>query len=93
MTTTLGVREPLTPAALDLLDRSQGDLVTALRSEQAGERYVHAHLAALRAAAAVVAVRGRPVEPGGDDAGNLAAARSTSDPTGSISPPSDATPS
>ena len=63
MTTALDTRAPLTSAALDLLDRSDAELRTALGSDDAGERYVHAHLAALRAGAAVVAVRGRPASP------------------------------
>ncbi|NIZ92925.1 SAV_6107 family HEPN domain-containing protein [Kineococcus rubinsiae] len=68
MTTALDTRDPstrapLTSAALDLLDRSDAELRAALGSDDAGERYVHAHLAALRAGAAVVAVRGRPTSP------------------------------
>lgn len=55
-----GVPRPLTTAALDLLARCEDELLTALRAEDVGERYVHAHLAALRAGAALVAVNGRP---------------------------------
>lgn len=54
------VPRPLTTAALDLLARGEDELLTALRSDDAAERYVHAHLAALRAGAALVAVHGRP---------------------------------
>ncbi|MEZ0490710.1 SAV_6107 family HEPN domain-containing protein [Kineococcus sp. TBRC 1896] len=55
-----GVPRPLTTAALDLLARCEDDLLTALRTDDVAERYVHAHLAALRAGAAIVAVHGRP---------------------------------
>ncbi|MFB9377679.1 SAV_6107 family HEPN domain-containing protein [Kineococcus gynurae] len=53
-------RPSLTPTALDLLERSEAELRAAVTAEDAAGRYVHAHLAALRAAAAVVAVHGRP---------------------------------
>ncbi|WP_369053555.1 SAV_6107 family HEPN domain-containing protein [Kineococcus terrestris] len=52
---------PLTTAALDLLDRSERELLAAFRAEDPAERYVHAHLAALRAGAAVLAVHPGPV--------------------------------
>ena len=42
-----------------------GGLMAARRATSPGDRYVTAHLAALRAAAAVLAVRGRPRRPGG----------------------------
>ena len=48
------------PAALDLLAQAHGGLEEAAAMETANERYATAHLAALRAAAAVLAVRGRP---------------------------------
>jgi hypothetical protein len=48
------------PGSLDLIDRARDSLVAALTATSAGERYVAAHLAALRAAAAVLSVRGRP---------------------------------
>jgi hypothetical protein len=58
------VRPPATPtalvAALDQLDRSRDGLAVARAATTPAERYVAAHLAALRAAAAVLAVRGRP---------------------------------
>lgn len=47
-------------AALDLLERSGRGLYDACAADEPAERYVAAHLAALRAAAAVLAVRGRP---------------------------------
>ncbi len=60
------VRRPPTPAAaLELLDRSRDGLASARVAETPGDRYVAAHLAALRAAAAVLAVRGRPRRTGG----------------------------
>ncbi|WP_340562192.1 SAV_6107 family HEPN domain-containing protein [Streptomyces sp. GSL17-111] len=48
------------PAALDLLSQAQHGLDEAAGHELPNERYATAHLAALRTAAAVLAVRGRP---------------------------------
>ncbi|MBC3841994.1 hypothetical protein GXW82_22775 [Streptacidiphilus sp. 4-A2] len=48
------------PAALDLLGQAQRGLAEARTLEGPLERYATAHLAALRASAAVLAVRGRP---------------------------------
>ncbi|UNO42570.1 SAV_6107 family HEPN domain-containing protein [Streptomyces sp. MST-110588] len=48
------------PAALDLLSKAQQGLDEARELETPNERYATAHLAALRTAAAVLAVRGRP---------------------------------
>lgn len=48
------------PAALDLLGQAQAGLEEAAVLETPNERYATAHLAALRTAAAVLAVRGRP---------------------------------
>jgi hypothetical protein len=48
------------PAALDLLAQAQHGLDEAVTLQTANERYATAHLAALRTAAAVLAVRGRP---------------------------------
>lgn len=42
---------------LDLLDRARAGLVQACQSQTAAQRYTEAHLAALRAAAALVAAR------------------------------------
>jgi hypothetical protein len=50
----------LPPAALRLLVGSRAALREAQRAESAPERYATAHLAALRAAAAVLAARARP---------------------------------
>lgn len=47
-------------AALDLLGQARRGLAEAAVLETANERYATAHLAALRTAAAVLAVRGRP---------------------------------
>jgi hypothetical protein len=52
------------PAALDLLGQAKRGLAEAAVLETPNERYATAHLAALRTAAAVLAVRGRP-EPNG----------------------------
>jgi hypothetical protein len=48
------------PAALDLLAQAQHGLDEAAAMETPNERFATAHLAALRTAAAVMAVRGRP---------------------------------
>jgi len=53
-------RAPLAGTALDLLERSRANLLSACRADTVVERYVDAHLAALRAAAALVAARNRP---------------------------------
>ncbi len=51
---------PLPPTALDLLRRADAELLGAQLAGTPAEKFTHAHLAALRAAAAVLAVRGRP---------------------------------
>ncbi len=51
---------PLPATAVDLLRRADGELLAAQLSSDPAETFIHAHLAALRAAAAVLAVRGRP---------------------------------
>lgn len=53
---------PIGPAGtvLDLLDRSRGGLLLACHSGTASERYTQAHLAALRAGAALLAARSAP---------------------------------
>nr|WP_206322689.1 SAV_6107 family HEPN domain-containing protein [Streptomyces sp. HNM0575] len=53
-------RSAAPPAALDLLAQAQHGLDEAAAMETANERFAAAHLAALRTAAAVLAVRGRP---------------------------------
>lgn len=55
-----GAGAPLSSEVLRLLARADGELVAAALSGPPWERYLHAHLAALRAAAAVLAVRGTP---------------------------------
>ncbi|WP_461022723.1 SAV_6107 family HEPN domain-containing protein [Thalassiella azotivora] len=50
---------------MDLLDRACDGLAGARLEPAPGDRYVTAHLAALRAAAAVLAVRGRPTRTSG----------------------------
>lgn len=47
-----------------LLARADAELLAAQFSPEAWERFTHAHLAAVRAAAAVVAARGRPTRRG-----------------------------
>ncbi|MFF0391634.1 SAV_6107 family HEPN domain-containing protein [Kitasatospora sp. NPDC004615] len=53
-------RVPVSPAALELLRHAHRTLVHARGRQDPLERYATAHLAALRATAAVLAVRGRP---------------------------------
>ncbi|MFD8983166.1 SAV_6107 family HEPN domain-containing protein [Streptomyces sp. NPDC059564] len=48
------------PAALDLLAKARSGLAEAAALPRPNERYATAHLAALRAAAAVLAARARP---------------------------------
>lgn len=49
---------PAAPRAIELLSRADAELLAAQFSPEAWERFSHAHLAGLRAAAAVVAARG-----------------------------------
>jgi hypothetical protein len=58
--TITAVSAPVSEAAVELLERARAGLFGAAMSVHAGERYVGAHLAALRAAAAVLATRSRP---------------------------------
>ncbi|MFJ3583962.1 SAV_6107 family HEPN domain-containing protein [Streptomyces sp. NPDC090127] len=53
-------RSSAPPAALDLLAQARAGLDEAVALDPPNERYATAHLAALRTAAAVLAVRGRP---------------------------------
>ncbi|HET7399331.1 MAG TPA: SAV_6107 family HEPN domain-containing protein [Intrasporangium sp.] len=53
-------RPPVSPAVLELLERSRATLEAACRTSDASERYLDAHLGALRAAAALVAARTTP---------------------------------
>jgi hypothetical protein len=59
-TTYATVRPRTSPSSIDLVERAHDSLRAAVRAGTPGERYVAAHLAALRGAAAVLAVRGRP---------------------------------
>jgi hypothetical protein len=54
------VAAPMVPAALDLLRAARRDLVAASATAVPTARFAAAHLAALRTAAAVLAVRTRP---------------------------------
>jgi hypothetical protein len=54
------VHAPVAATVLELVDRSRGSLLAACRTSSVSERYVEAHLAALRAAAALMAARSRP---------------------------------
>lgn len=51
---------PVPDSAIDLLARSDAELLAATVASTPDEAFVHAHLAALRAGAAVLQVRGRP---------------------------------
>jgi len=51
---------PLPSTALDLLRRADAELLAGQLSREPADVFSHAHLAALRAAAAVLAVRGMP---------------------------------
>lgn len=51
---------PVAPAALELLARSDAELVAAQLAGTPDEQFLHAHLAALRAGAALLQVTGRP---------------------------------
>src|SRR5262249_34591448 len=59
-TTPGGARCRVAPTALALLESARHGLVSAADESSAGGRYVAAHLAALRAAAAIVAARPAP---------------------------------
>lgn len=54
-------RPPVVAAARDLLELARHDLAEAMSTTVAIERYAAAHRSALRSAAAVLAVRTRPV--------------------------------
>ena len=62
-------RAPVASTSLDLLDRSRASLLEACRTSDAGERYVEAHLGALRAAAALLAARSLPSGAGSSSSG------------------------
>jgi hypothetical protein len=54
---------PVGPAALELMQAAHRGLAVAAMSARPVDRYAAAHLAALRAASAVLAVRARPAAP------------------------------
>lgn len=60
MTATPLHRPPVPPAVHELLERSRSTLEAACRTSDVAERYLEAHLGALRAAAALVAARTVP---------------------------------
>jgi hypothetical protein len=62
-------RAPVASTSLDLLDRSRASLLEACRTSDASERYVEAHLGALRAAAALLAARSLPSGAGSSSSG------------------------
>ncbi|PSL03658.1 hypothetical protein CLV30_107139 [Haloactinopolyspora alba] len=56
-------RPPMGHATLDLIDQARACLAESATAGTANDRFVAAHLGALRAAAAVLAARARPVNP------------------------------
>lgn len=58
-------RAPLSPTVFGALDRARAALLEAARSGSPEERYVAAHVAALRVTAAVFAARAKPSRVGG----------------------------
>jgi hypothetical protein len=82
MSITLPSRTPTPVTVRDLPRRPPGELLAAARhglaeaaaAPRSAERYALAHLAALRAAAAVLAVRARPSGPGQPRRGRPASA-------------------
>ncbi len=57
---TVTVAAPTATSAYELLRRCEEGIRVAERAGEPGERFCAAHMAAIRAAAAVLAVRGRP---------------------------------
>ncbi len=64
MPTTIRVTGLVPARALELIERAEAELVAATFSQEPDARFRHAHLAALRTGAAVLAVRGRPAGRG-----------------------------
>ncbi|MBB5789446.1 SAV_6107 family HEPN domain-containing protein [Jiangella mangrovi] len=58
-------RPPMGHATLDLIEHARLCLAEAASAGHAGDRFAAAHLAALRAAAAVLAAKARPIEARG----------------------------
>jgi hypothetical protein len=76
-TKDLSRRAPVAGTCLDLLDRSRASLLAACCTRDAGERYVEAHLGALRAAAALLAARSLPDGSASPTSGRAIRANST----------------
>jgi len=57
VTADVGRRPPVAATTLELLDRARGSLLLACRTGDCAERYLEAHLGALRAAAALLSAR------------------------------------
>ena len=55
---------PVPARAIELFERAEAELVAAAFSQEPDARFRHAHLAALRTGAALLAVRGRPTGRG-----------------------------
>jgi hypothetical protein len=60
MTATMTMARPLSDTASAYLERAASSLREAITSTDAGLRYTHAHVAALRATAALLAARATP---------------------------------
>ena len=65
------MKAPVSSAAFELLALARRGLSEASLAERADERYVAAHLSALRSAAAVLAARARPVTGRGGRISNV----------------------
>lgn len=63
MTSTALISGPGTPASVAYLERAASSLREAITSSDVGMRYAHAHVAALRATAALLAARASPAPP------------------------------
>src|SRR3712207_4110897 len=61
MTATATLTRPLPDTTASYLERAAASLSEAITSTDAGLRYAHAHVAALRATAALLAARATPV--------------------------------
>jgi hypothetical protein len=61
MTATMTVTRPLSDTTAAYLERAAASLREAITSTDAGLRYAHAHVAALRATAALLSARATPV--------------------------------
>lgn len=64
MSATSRSDHPIPGSALELLGRSDAELVAATLASEPAERFLHAHLSAVRAGAALLQATGRPARRG-----------------------------